>query len=304
MYKTETLQAFVSVADFQSFTGAANKHQQTPMAMSKQVSQLELTLGEALFIRTTRKVRLTEFGQAFYQRAADILQHHQALDDWVKSQDEQVSGNLTICAQHGDIYIETIFPWLDDFCHRYPDINLAFDVNESVIDIHQNQYDVYWGVADYLGQQFTGLKKRFLWRSQYGIYAAPSYLAKYGTPQSIAELADHKVVGYLHNKPNNVLVYKDPNDNSDKPYNVIELKSNVQSVAGLAELAVSGHGLINAAADQSKIKQYLKEGALLPVLENYWSNNTDVFIYYHQSKVQQKKIRAFIDFFIEKRNQW
>lgn len=304
MFKTDTLQAFVSVAEHQSFTEAAVQHQQTPMALSKQVSQLENKLGEALFTRTTRRVRLTEFGKEFYAKAFDILQHHKSLDDWVESRDENVSGNLKLCAQHGDIYIETIYPWLDEFCKMYPMINLSFDVNEGVLDIQKEQYDIYWGVSEYLGQKYAGLKKRFLWRSKYGIYAAPAYLAKYGVPKTIEELKGHQVIGYLHNQPNNVLVYKDSKDSANKPFGVVELDSTIQTVAGLTELAVNGLGLVNAAADQRDVKQYTEEGKLKPILEEYWSDAAEVFIYYHQSKVQQKKIRVFIDFFLTKRELW
>ncbi len=283
MFKIDTLQAFVSVADHQSFTEAAAQHQQTPMALSKQVSQLEQKLGEALFTRTTRKVRLTEFGEELYNKAFDILQHHKSLDDWMESRDEKVSGNLKLCAQHGDMFIETIYPWLDEFCQLYPEINLSFDVNEGVLDIHKDQFDIYWGISEYLGQKYTGLKKRFLWRSKYGIYAAPTYLAKYGIPTTIEELDGHKVIGYLHNQPNNVLVYKDLKDTSNKPFDVVELDSSIQTVAGLTELAVNGLGLVNAAADQRDVKKYLNEGKLLPVLEAFWSDAAEVFIYYHQS---------------------
>ncbi|GLX79506.1 transcriptional regulator [Thalassotalea insulae] len=304
MFKTESLQAFVSVAEHQSFTDAAAKHSQTPMALSKQVSQLELKLGEALFIRTTRKVRLTEFGEAFYHKAQDILQQHLLLDEWLETREEKLAGTLTICAQHGDMYVETIYPWVDEFCQLYPEINLRFDVNESVIDIHQQQYDIYWGVSEYLGEKFNGLKKRFLWRSKYGIYAAPQYLKKYGVPTTIKELQEHKVIGYLHNQPNNILVYKNPEDSSDKPYEAIELASDIQTVAGLTELAAQGLGLINAAADQLDIKRHVLQGTLVAVLEDHWSDAAEIYIYYHQTKVMQTKVRAFIDFFLAKRPLW
>jgi len=63
MFKTETLKAFALVAKHRSFTLAANVQGQTPMAMSKQVSQLEKRLAEPLFERSTRKVSLTQFGE-------------------------------------------------------------------------------------------------------------------------------------------------------------------------------------------------------------------------------------------------
>lgn len=306
MIKVETLQAFTSVADCQSFTAAANLQQQTPMAISKQISLLEKRLGQALFIRTTRRVNLTEFGEAFYQKALQLLTQHHDLDDWLEGQDEKVSGHISLCAQSGEIYSEMIYPWLDEFCQLYPELTLSFDIEEGVIDIHQQQCDLYWGVGDYLGEKFPGLKKRALWRSVYGIYAAPAYLSKYGTPTNIDELSHHQVIGYLHNQPNNVLIYKDSTSDkqTDSAFQHIIMESKVQAITGLTNLAKQGFGLINAAADQQDIIAAVDEGSLKPVLIDYWANAADISIYYHQSRYDQKKVRAFIDFFYDKKPQW
>lgn len=303
MIKVETLQAFISVARFNSFTAAADYHQQTPMALSKQVSTLEHYLREALFTRTTRSVQLTEFGQTFLEKAQALISQHQALETWLDEREDEVNGHLSICVQHNEMLTETVFPWLSEFCDLYPNVNLSFDVQEGVIDINKHQYDIYWGVSEYLGNKHPGLKKRALWRSTYGIYGSPKYIAKHGLPTSIEELQHHHVIGYLHNQPNNILLFNDPQD-VNKSFQHVVMKSKVQSSVGMTELAQQGLGLINAAADERSIKCAVSEGSLVPILEEYWSDMAEVYIYFHQTKVQQKKVRTFIDFFLPKRDIW
>ncbi len=304
MFKTETLTAFVQVAKYGSFTAAANAQGQTPMALSKQVSQLESRLTEALFERSTRKVSLTEFGESFLQRAQQILAQHDSLDSWLEARKGKVAGTLKIVTQSVQTYDETVFLWLAEFHQLYPDIELEFDVQENMIDINNDAHDIYWGVSDYLGQQHPGLKCRSMWKADYGIFASPAYLDKYGTPDIPDDLQKHRMIGHPHAQPGNLLVVnKTPNSKqTEMEYQL--LPSPIKSVASHSDLAVQGLGLINALVDNLDIKTYLASGQLVPVLQDYWYQNVEVYIYYQQVKFEQPKVRAFIDFFLSKRGEW
>ena len=304
MFKTETLTAFVQVAKYGSFTAAANAQDQTPMALSKQVSQLESRLAEPLFERSTRKVRLTEFGEACLQRAQQILSQHDSLDSWLEARKGRVGGTLKVVTQSAQTYDETVFAWLAEFHQLYPDIELEFDIRESIIDITKDPYDIYWGISDYLGQQHPGLKCRSLWKADFGIFASPQYLSEFGIPQTPDDLAHHRMIGHTHAQPGNVLVVnKSANSNqTEMEYQLLEVA--VKTVSGHSAMAVQGLGLINALVDNWDIKAYLASGQLAPVLADYWYKNAEVYIYYQQVKFEQPKVRAFIDFFLSKRDQW
>jgi LysR family transcriptional regulator, transcriptional activator for dmlA len=304
MFKTETLVAFRLVAKHRSFTLAANAQGQTPMAMSKQVSQLENRLGEALFERSTRNIKLTQFGEAFLHRVNKILEQHDSLALWLDSRQEKYSGTLKIVAQDVQIYDETIFPWIAEFHRLYPDIELVFEVQEQVIDINHDAYDIYWGVADYLGAKHPSLKRRSLWRSKLGIFAAPSYLTKYGTPSTPEDLHHHHMIGHPHQQPSNALVVNKTVNSNQQEMDCVLVKAPVKTVSGQANFAVQGLGLINALIDNHDIKTYLAEQQLVPVLEQYWYSCVEIYIYYHQVKLEQPKVRAFIDFFLAQRAHW
>ena len=304
MFKTETLKAFALVAKHCSFTQAANVQGQTPMAMSKQVSQLEKRLAEPLFERSTRKVSLTQFGEQFLVRVEKILAQHDSLNHWLESRQGKFSGTLKIVAQASQTYDETVFPWLAEFHQCYPEIEVIFEVQEGVIDIEKNPYDLYWGIADYLGQKYPALKRRSLWKTQYGIFASPDYLQKYGTPRTPDELKNHQMIGHPHNQPSNALIVNKIANSQQNELEFVMLTAPMKTVAGQAEFAVQGLGLINAGADNNDIKDYLADQKLVPVLADYWYSSGEVYIYYHKVKFEQPKVRAFIDFFLSKRKDW
>ena len=304
MFKTETLNAFALVAKYRSFTLAANVQGQTPMALSKQVSLLEKRLAEPLFERSTRNIRLTQFGDEFLIRVKKILQQHDSLAHWLDSRKGEYSGTLKVVTQGTQTYDETVFPWLAEFHQLYPDIELVFEVQEDIIDIDKDHYDIYWGIADYLGLKHPSLKRRSLWKTQLGIFASPEYLIKYSTPLTPSELKNHRMIGHPHHQPGNALVVNKIANSKQEELECEMLLAPIKTVSGQSKFAVQGLGLINALADNHDIKEYLANKKLVPVLENYWYTPVEIYIYYHQVKLEQPKVRAFIDFFLSKRKYW
>ena len=82
----------------------------------------------------------------------------------------------------------------------------------------------------------------------------------------------------------------------------VQLEAPIKTVSGQAKFAVQGLGLINALVDSHHIKAYLANQQLVPVLEPYWHLSVDPFLYYHQVKVEQPKMRVFTDFSYRKEN--
>lgn len=278
----------------------AEAEAKTVMAISKLIGRLEAELNQPLFIRTRRQLVLTEFGVKFKMKAEAFLEHYQELQDWGERHESTVRGELRVLCQSNDIVTETLVPWLAEFTEQFPELGIAIDVKESLIDVIDDDFDVFWAVGPYLGQRYPGLKRRALWSSVYGIYASPAYLQHMGTPETLADLEAHKVIGYLYNQPNNVLVTK---GESGQPHYVMP-KSQIKTVAGHLELAVAGLGLINAPANTTAIQDLIKQGKLCPVLQEHWWEGAEVYAYYHPSRPEQAKVRAFLDFFVAKREEW
>ena len=101
------------------------------MALSKHLTQLEHQLGEPLLVRSTRSVRLTEFGTAFLPRAEHLLREQNALADWVQSRHSEPSGVLQVTGVDTALRT-TVLPWVGEFRARYPRIELEIDIaNET-----------------------------------------------------------------------------------------------------------------------------------------------------------------------------
>lgn len=299
MIKHELLSSFQLVVKLGGISKAAEKKCLSAMAMSKQMSNLEAQLGQSLFEKTGRKMKLTEFGEHFLAEADKVLVAQSSLDNWLQKSQGEVSGTLKVVSQSTDFCKETIIPWLAEFMALYPDVNVALDVKESLIDLKEDEYDVFWGISRYLGDQFPNLKRRALWRSTLGIYASPDYLRLHGTPESVDDLSEHYVIGYLYNQPANVLLVEQNN----KPVYKF-LKQRVTTVTGLVELAINGLGLINVGNDVNEIGAAVSEGKLVQVLPQHWWQEAEVYVYFHNVRHPQPKVSAFIDFFLTKRKCW
>lgn len=294
------LRTFELVAQEGNMTKAAALMSKSVMAVSKQISNLEHSVGQALFIRTRRELKLTEYGREFLKRCTALNNQHRELQQWVQSTEYEVSGEIRILTQANEVITETFTPWIGEFLKKYPLLNVVLDVKESLVDIAHDEYDIYWGVGSYLGDRFNGLKQRSLYNERYGIFASPEYLKRKGTPKVPDDLETHDVVGYLYNQPSNVLVLQ--SQTGEVIHKI--LNSRVKAVAGMVECAQSGLGLINALPKAKQIEEAVKDGSLVPVMEEYWWDRAEAFIYYHQTVTVEPKVRAFIDFYLDKRPHW
>lgn len=295
MLKTEWLQSFRDVAAAGSFTAAARQRQLSTMALSKHIAALESELGEALFERTTRRIRLTEFGSAFLARAAQVLREQENLADWVTSRNTEPTGCIRVVGMEQPLQA-TIIPFMAEFRRTYPNIEVEVDAVNELLDPTRHVFDVAWGVGQYLGDRFPGLVRRRLKRVINGIYASPGYLAQFGTPHRPEDLTGHRVLPQLHDEPNDFLIVSGGAiDDGGFPHT--RLQAPVRTSTGHLELCLQGLGLINAAPDLPLIGRAVQSGRLLPVLEAHWYNALDSYYYIHQVRLRQPKVEAFTDFF-------
>lgn len=132
------------------------------------------------------------------------------------------------------------------------------------------------------------------------MFASPNYLKQHNDITEVDDLEQHTVIGYLHNQPANILIFQSAS--GVLTHKLVNCR--VKSVTGLVDLACKGLGIVNAANDDTKIQRALKQGELVPILSEYWCENVSTYVYYHQVKGEQAKVRAFIDFFISQRKYW
>jgi DNA-binding transcriptional LysR family regulator len=181
--ETPGLIAFVRTVETGSFSAAARDLGTTPSATSKSVARLERRLDAKLFLRSTRTLTLTPEGQAFFDRVAPLLQEIERSADVVQLS-KGLRGRLRVSlpSEIARILMDSI---LVRFLASYPHLNLDLDVTDRFVELIREDYDVAFRIGRVAGSDLT---VRTLAQLDMVLVVSPSFVKKWGTPQSIDDL--------------------------------------------------------------------------------------------------------------------
>lgn len=185
--------AFVEAAEAGSFALAAERMHLSRSAVGKSIARLEQRLGVRLFHRTTRSQRLTEEGQAYYERCVRALAELDAGASALDSGKSEPIGRLrvTVPVLFGRHCAAPVFLALG---RRYPRLKIEISFNDHVVDLVEEGYDLAVRIGNL--PDSSSLVARRLGMQRMVICAAPSYLAEHGRPASVAELSRHVGIAY------------------------------------------------------------------------------------------------------------
>jgi DNA-binding transcriptional LysR family regulator len=292
MDKLTEMTTFARVVQGGSFSEAARLMNLTPSAVSKLVGRLEDRLGTRLLHRTTRKLALTEEGEAFYQRSLRILAEIDEAEQAVSSVHTVASGTLRVNA--GAFATYQVVPLLPEFLDRYPLIRLHLTVTDRIVDLVEEGEDL--GIR--LGARFEStLVSRLLVEDHRVIVAAPAYVQRHGMPLTPADLPRHNCLtrasphGGLNDWPFN---------GPEGPY-AVRVRGNVEvnSAETLYELALAGLGIVRLA--EFRVGADIAAGRLVPLLvEHHRVEPLPIHAVYPHRKHLSPKVRVFVDFLVEK----
>lgn len=279
------LEIFARVAAAGNMSAAGRDMGLSPAVVSKRISHMEDRLGARLFQRTTRQLKLTETGQGFYDRIVGILRDINDAEAFVSELNAKASGTLRITAPPG-FSRRHIAPHLAGFLQHHPDLNLELHLSDSIVDIVAEGIDLAVRVAEL---DDSSLVARKLAPCHRVICASPDYLARHGTPQTLADLAKHNclAVGFnpvwrLHGPEGQVTVKVLGNLRSNS--------SDVIHEALLSGLGIGMRSTWNVAED-------LKSGRLRIALPEYHeSARLGVYAVYPCRQYVPAKLRVFVDF--------
>jgi DNA-binding transcriptional LysR family regulator len=187
------MQVFVRVAELASFTQAAS-HLGVPKASTTTaVQRLENLVGTRLLHRTTRRVQLTQDGQAFYERCKDLLSDLDELQTMFSGTDKGLRGRLRVDMPLGAAR-NAIVPRLPEFLRRHPALEIELSSTDRRVDIVREGFDCVLRVGP-LGE--SSLVARPLGADRLVNCASPAYLDAFGTPTSLGDLSSHRLVHYV-----------------------------------------------------------------------------------------------------------
>ncbi|MDX2089175.1 MAG: LysR family transcriptional regulator [Kofleriaceae bacterium] len=181
---------FTKVVETKSFTGAAEQLGLPKSTVSRKLAQLEERLGVRLVQRTTRKLALTDIGEAYYERAARIVSDIAAAEQVVTDMQATPRGRLRITAPI-DLSTKYLGGIIAEFVAAHPDVNVELDASDRIVDLIEEGFDV--------AVRFGPLPESTLIARKLApvagvLVASPAYLAKRPAPTSVEELDDHDKV--------------------------------------------------------------------------------------------------------------
>jgi len=179
---------FAHVAETHSFSRAAERLGVTKSAVSKHIAQLEAELAVQLIVRTTRKLVLTEAGERVYAHAALIAGSIEAAREAARAEGSLVAGKLRVTAPQG-LGRHYLIPAVMDFMAQHPELTVDLIFDDHFVDLVEDRIDLALRVGGTTDQSFVS---RRLAPVEFFLVAAPSYLARRGTPRSPAELSAHE----------------------------------------------------------------------------------------------------------------
>ncbi|MBQ4797642.1 LysR family transcriptional regulator [Pseudoalteromonas sp. MMG006] len=280
------LNLFVRIANTHNISLAGKELGLSAAVSSAQMNKLEETLGVKLMHRTTRKVSLTEEGQAFLPHAEEVLANVELARASVGIGSITPQGKLRITApaSFGRMHI---IPALEGFISQYPDLTIDLRLSDSIIDMVAGGFDI--AIRDAALEDSTLIAKKIT-RDKRLICASPKYLAKHGTPKTPQDLKNHTCVN-LHSLTTWSF-------NTERGLQNIKTNNVLLADNGEAVRDACAQGLGITLMSSWCAYKKLQRGELVQILENYpLASDTAIWSVYPSTRLLAPKVRAFIDYF-------
>jgi DNA-binding transcriptional LysR family regulator len=188
------LEVFLATADHGGLSAAARLLDISPAVASAALKRLETELDTALFVRTTRSMRLTQGGERLLARVRPLLDGLREVEDALAAGHDKVEGSLQI-SMPSDLGRHVVLPWLNEFQARHPDVRLRLQLSDRLADIYREPVDIALRFGEPPDSNMVALP--LLEHNPRVLCAAPAYLARRGVPASPHALADHNCLCFM-----------------------------------------------------------------------------------------------------------
>ena len=291
----DTLRAITLFADAAaagSFQRVAVEQAISPQAVSKAIGQLERHLGVRLFHRTTRRSSLTADGLAFLEAVNPGLVAIAAAVGGACAATESIDGPIRITAPRFARKV-LVLP-IAEFVEQHPGVRVELVMDDAFTDIVAAKIDIGLRVGTAPSGQVIA---RRLFQVQQRLCAAPAYLARYGTPASLAELARHRCTGFRLATTGRLVAWRllvdDELRQLEMPAAFCSNDADTELDAVLAGAGIALIDSINGAAE-------VRAGRLVPVLPTLRGEEIGCQLYYAQRTHLPRRVRACIDHLVQR----
>src|SRR6187402_292486 len=199
MDRFQEMQVFIRIAERSSFTQAADDLQIPRATVTNLIKRMEERLGTRLLERTTRTVRLTHDGEAFYRRCVRLIADMEEAEGSFRN--VAPKGLLRVNVQ-GTLAKNFVVPALPGFIAMYPDIELQIGEDDRLVDLVREGIDCVLRAGTLQDSSMVG--RRVALMEQVTV-ASPAYLAQFGEPVTLESLSAHRAVNYVSSGSGRVL---------------------------------------------------------------------------------------------------
>lgn len=294
MDRLEAMQAFVRVVETGSFTKAADTLQASRTRVTQLVQQLETHLRVKLLHRTTRKVNVTADGAAYYERVVRLLADLDDAETSLSAASDAPRGRLRVDVP-APLASLVLVPALPAFHARYAEIQLDLGASDRKVDLIDENVDCVVRGGEL---RDPSLRARHLADLALGIYAAPAYLARVGTPAhpQALEADPHRIVGYRGARTGALPAYAMQRGDEQLRVHgrhVLAVDDgNAYLVAGLAGLGVLW-------LPQYMARAPVARGDLVRLFQDWQLAPMPMYLAFPPSRHVSRKLRVFIDWMVE-----
>lgn len=292
MDRFDSLRLFTRIVELGSFTRAAGALDIPRATATHAIKELEARLGARLLERTTRQVRTTLDGQAFYQRCTALLADLEDAESELSSVAANPRGTLRLDL-HGVHATHIILPRIGEFRSRYPCIELSISSGDRLVDLVREGIDCVVRAGN---PKDSSLVARRLTTLQEIVCASPDYLQKYGIPQHPGELPAHQAVGFFSSNHDIPYPFEFVVDGEPREYTLGGWIS-VNDAECYTTCALQGCGLIQV--PRFRVEEHLRNGKLVQVLPAWPCPGLPVSVLYPHHRQLAPRVKAFVEWVVE-----
>lgn len=290
MDQVKAMKVFVRIYERSSFTLAADDLNLPRATLTHTLNQFEAWLGTRLLERSTRRVRPTLDGEAYYLRCVQLLAELEEAELAFRS--VAPKGRLRVDL-HGTLAKYFVIPALPQFMARYPEIELSISEADRFVDLIAEGVDCVLragtlGDSALIGRRVATLRQVTC--------ASPAYLRKYGEPKRLADLGEHRAVNYVSRTTAKLFPFEFMVDGQVQEV-TIEGALSVFGAEIYSASAVAGLGIIQC--PHYRIAELINQGVMQEILIDTPPPPMPVSVLYPQNRHMSPRVRVFVDWLAE-----
>lgn len=283
----ESLYAFKLIAAENSFSGGARKLNINPAKATILIQQLEKKLNAVLFIRTTRRLSLTEAGHDLLKKISPLLEEWETIRATFTDKTAFIGGNLRIGTVPDLLSIPPFSDWITAFLDKYPKCHVDLKTFSKPLSLMDESLDVFIGIESYIRDPAHTVAQT-LFPFNYACFASPKYLKKYGTLKKPEALSAH-----------NCVIYVDQHEWSFKTEK-IKVEGNFRADNGKTLFSAGCQGIGIIRVPDFMAKPYVENKTLAPILKETLKEPAVIKLFYPKLSYQPRKVKEFITFLVQR----